>query len=210
MTEDIYRKLAQRLDAIPNGFSATESGSELRLLAKIFTPEEATLAGVMRLRRELAADIAAGSGGICAVWAAAGNYFVYRDGPDDTVSLRERVRLYGGFAGDEGSLGQRDWQVYETILDGRAGEAADAERVFHVVTGADDSMLDGVVVQQGLADGELEEDQRGAGALFEAVIQTDIEILSHRIDKQIAFEPLVPHLFRCVYRRSFRLNTQPL
>jgi ferredoxin len=59
MTDDIYRKLAQRLDAIPNGFPATESGVELRLLAKIFTPEEAALAAVMRLTREPAADIAA-------------------------------------------------------------------------------------------------------------------------------------------------------
>jgi Pyruvate/2-oxoacid:ferredoxin oxidoreductase delta subunit len=58
MTEDVYRKLAQRLDAIPNGFSATESGVELRLLAKMFTPEEAALAAVMRLTPEPAADIA--------------------------------------------------------------------------------------------------------------------------------------------------------
>ncbi len=58
MTKDIYRKLAQRLDAIPNGFPATESGTELRLLAKMFTPEEAALAAVMRLTREPAADIA--------------------------------------------------------------------------------------------------------------------------------------------------------
>ena len=59
MTEEIYRKLAERLDAIPNGFPATESGAELRLLANIFTPEEAALASVMRLSREPAADIAA-------------------------------------------------------------------------------------------------------------------------------------------------------
>ena len=58
MSEDIYRRLAQRLDAIPNGFPATESGVELRLLAKIFAPEEAELASVMRLTREPAADIA--------------------------------------------------------------------------------------------------------------------------------------------------------
>lgn len=57
MSEDIYRKLGQRLDAIPNGFPATKSGVELRLLAKIFTPEEASLAGVMRLTCEPAADI---------------------------------------------------------------------------------------------------------------------------------------------------------
>ncbi len=62
MSENVYRKLARRLDAIPNGFPATESGVELRLLAKIFTPEEAALAGVMRLTREPAADIAARAG----------------------------------------------------------------------------------------------------------------------------------------------------
>jgi electron transport complex protein RnfB len=62
MSEDIYRRLAHRLDAIPNGFPATESGVELRLLAKIFTPQEAALAGVMRLTCEPAAEIAARAG----------------------------------------------------------------------------------------------------------------------------------------------------
>jgi Pyruvate/2-oxoacid:ferredoxin oxidoreductase delta subunit len=62
MSEEVYRKLAQRLDAIPNGFPATESGVELRLLAKIFTPEEAALASVMRLTYEPAAEIAARAG----------------------------------------------------------------------------------------------------------------------------------------------------
>ncbi|MDY7079365.1 MAG: hypothetical protein SXV54_20825 [Chloroflexota bacterium] len=31
-SKDVYRKLARRLGAIPNGFPATESGVELRLL----------------------------------------------------------------------------------------------------------------------------------------------------------------------------------
>jgi ferredoxin len=62
MSEEFYRTLAQRLDAIPNGFPATESGVELRLLAKMFTPEEAALASVMRLTFESAADIAARAG----------------------------------------------------------------------------------------------------------------------------------------------------
>jgi electron transport complex protein RnfB len=57
--DDVYRKLSQRLDAIPNGFPATESGVELRLLAKIFSPQEAALASVMRLTGAPAADIAA-------------------------------------------------------------------------------------------------------------------------------------------------------
>ena len=62
MSNNAYRKLAQTLDAIPNGFPATESGAELRLLAKIFTPEEAELASVMRLSREPVDVIAARAG----------------------------------------------------------------------------------------------------------------------------------------------------
>jgi electron transport complex protein RnfB len=62
MDEEVYRKLAQRLDAIPNGFPSSESGVELRLLSKIFTPDEAALASVMRLTPESADDIARQSG----------------------------------------------------------------------------------------------------------------------------------------------------
>jgi ferredoxin len=59
MSEDVYRKLAQRLDATPNGFTPTESGVELRMLAKLFAPHEAELAAVMRMSFEPASDIAA-------------------------------------------------------------------------------------------------------------------------------------------------------
>ncbi len=58
MNNDVYLRLAQRLDAIPMGFSSTKSGVELRLLAKIFTPDEALLASVMRLTAEPISDIA--------------------------------------------------------------------------------------------------------------------------------------------------------
>ena len=59
MSENIYRKLAQRLDAIPNGFPPTESGVELKLLASIYTPEEAALTSRLKLLCEPPADIAA-------------------------------------------------------------------------------------------------------------------------------------------------------
>jgi electron transport complex protein RnfB len=62
MSVDPFKKLALRLDAIPNGFPATESGVELDLLAKIFTPEEAELAGSMRLDPEPVSDIATRAG----------------------------------------------------------------------------------------------------------------------------------------------------
>ncbi len=43
MHEEVYHKLAKVLDTLPNGFPATESGIEIRLLKKIFTPEQADL-----------------------------------------------------------------------------------------------------------------------------------------------------------------------
>ena len=55
--ETTYRQLARRLDTIPNGYPATDSGVEIRLLARLFTPEQAKLAAVMRLSPETAAAI---------------------------------------------------------------------------------------------------------------------------------------------------------
>lgn len=55
---DVYNKLAQKLDGLPNGFPATESGVELRILQKIFTPEEAEMALKIRPIPEPAEAIA--------------------------------------------------------------------------------------------------------------------------------------------------------
>ena len=63
MSDNPYQTLAARLDALPNGFPPTANGAELRLLAKLFTPEEAALAATLRLTLESPAVIAARSGG---------------------------------------------------------------------------------------------------------------------------------------------------
>lgn len=54
-----YRRLAARLDALPNGFPSTPDGLELAVLAHLFTPEEAALAAQLRLTPETPATIAA-------------------------------------------------------------------------------------------------------------------------------------------------------
>lgn len=46
----IYKQLAEHLDQIPNGFPETESGVELKILTKLFTPEEAEVACAMSLK----------------------------------------------------------------------------------------------------------------------------------------------------------------
>jgi formate hydrogenlyase subunit 6/NADH:ubiquinone oxidoreductase subunit I len=43
-SESLYRRLQQHLDHMPVGFPATESGVEIRILERLFTPEEAEIA----------------------------------------------------------------------------------------------------------------------------------------------------------------------
>lgn len=58
-----YKRLAERLDALPNGFPATEDGAEIRVLEALFTPEQAALAAQLRLTLETPREIAARTGG---------------------------------------------------------------------------------------------------------------------------------------------------
>lgn len=63
MPPDSYKLLAERLDSLPNGFPSTPDGAEIRLLAKLFTPEEAWLACLLRSTPETPAQIASRVGG---------------------------------------------------------------------------------------------------------------------------------------------------
>ena len=62
MTDNPYQRLAQQLDALPDGYPPTDSGVELRLLAKLFAPDEAALAAQLRLTPETPAEVAARTG----------------------------------------------------------------------------------------------------------------------------------------------------
>lgn len=55
---DCYKQLAEKLDGLPNGFPSTKSGVELKILRKIFTPEEAEMALKIRPVPETAEAIA--------------------------------------------------------------------------------------------------------------------------------------------------------
>jgi Na+-translocating ferredoxin:NAD+ oxidoreductase subunit B len=59
MTAQIYQQLAQRLDALPNGFPATGDGAERRILEYLFTLEGAELASNLKLTLETPKEIAA-------------------------------------------------------------------------------------------------------------------------------------------------------
>jgi len=62
MNNNNYEKLANELDRIPNGFPRTKSGVELRLLAKLFTPEDAVLAATLSMDPKSLTEIAEENG----------------------------------------------------------------------------------------------------------------------------------------------------
>lgn len=62
ISNEIYKRLAKRLDELPNRFPPTQSGIEFVMLAKVFTPEEAVLACAMHLKAEPASAIAEHAG----------------------------------------------------------------------------------------------------------------------------------------------------
>jgi Na+-translocating ferredoxin:NAD+ oxidoreductase subunit B len=62
MSDDVYRKLAKVLDTLPNGFPSTEDGIEIKLLKRIFQPEQAELFCDLKLTFETAEQIAERTG----------------------------------------------------------------------------------------------------------------------------------------------------
>ena len=59
---DVYERLRERLDMFPQGFPKTESGVELEILKKLFTPEEAEIVLHLRPLPEKVSAIAARAG----------------------------------------------------------------------------------------------------------------------------------------------------
>ncbi len=101
---------------------------------------------------------------------AASGIYTPAAGADRTISfaLKDGVAVYGGFAGGETSLEQRDWTVNVAVLSGNIGDPASADdNSYHVVTAdggtGPGAILDGFTITGGYADGGSDEQQRGGG-----------------------------------------------
>jgi len=101
------------------------------------------------------------------IWVADGTYYPDEDAaepngtdePNASFELVGKVAVYGGFAGDEESLFERNLEQCKSILSGDIdaedieslpeGETIYSGNSYHVVTGADDALLDGFTVTEG-------------------------------------------------------------
>jgi hypothetical protein len=105
------------------------------------------------------------------IWVAEGTYTPDQGGgktPSDrtaTFQLITDVAIYGGFAGTESSLDERDWQTNETILSGDINTPdVNTDNSYHVVTGGGagpSAILDGLTITAGNADGGSANDNGG-------------------------------------------------
>jgi predicted outer membrane repeat protein len=114
------------------------------------------------------------------IWVARGTYRPDRSARvpagshrrEATFTLKEGVALFGGFAGSETALIQRDWSANPTVLSGDlkgddgALFANNADNSLHVVTGSGvdaSAVLDGFVVRGGNASGVPYPENSGGG-----------------------------------------------
>ncbi len=74
------------------------------------------------------------------VWVAEGNYTAT---VDQVMAMHRGILVYGGFAGNEDSRDQRDWNAHKSVLDGG--------NTRRCVTGADNALLDGFTITRGTA-----------------------------------------------------------
>lgn len=81
------------------------------------------------------------------LWVAAGTYK-----PSDWtgIAINKNVKIYGGFAGTETGIDQRDWVANVTILSGDIGvEGNDSDNSHHVVNFTSAATLDGFTLTKG-------------------------------------------------------------
>ncbi|MDX1479329.1 MAG: hypothetical protein R3301_16555, partial [Saprospiraceae bacterium] len=113
-----------------------------------------------------ALDIASQYPQIGEIWIARGTY---QPGSERTSTFEvvDSTALYGGFAGTETMLSERDIMTNPVILDGDIGIAGDStDNIYHIITipaAVDTALLDGVTIRGGTANGPVGNQQIGAG-----------------------------------------------
>ncbi len=115
------------------------------------------------------------------IWVAEGTYLPDTAGgsPSSTFLIDENLKLYGGFAGTECNLSERDIQMYPTILSGdlNGDDVLDdfvmnrGDNVMTVVTITADitneTLVDGFTIRNGHADGGgINDSQTTGGAVY--------------------------------------------
>ena len=111
------------------------------------------------------------------IWVSEGTYLPVRceycnmNQRESSFKVPSGVKLYGGFSGNENSLGQRKWFSHPTKLSGEIGTESDTDNSYTVVyfknAGAN-TLLDGFVITGGYSDAwePVASRNRSGGGIF--------------------------------------------
>jgi NAD-dependent dihydropyrimidine dehydrogenase PreA subunit len=125
MKKDVYERLARHLDDLPGGYPRTESGVELRILRRLFAPEEAELALKLSLIPQ-AAGVIARKAGLSSEEAAsrleelAKKGLIYRlespSGPPNYMAIQFAIGIWEFHVNDLSPELIRDFEEYLPTL----------------------------------------------------------------------------------------------
>ncbi len=118
-----------------------------------------------------ALDVTYVSGQYKDVWVKGGTYYPYNNGSGRTrtIVVSRSQRLYGGFAGNETSLSQRNIPQHPTILSGDLGTQGNrSDNAYHIITlnQTINSRLDGFIFENGNADDTTNSNYQFGGAVY--------------------------------------------
>jgi len=108
-----------------------------------------------------------------AIWIASGTYIPSGNGRNAAFRLAPGIRLYGGFNGNETKPNERDPAAKPTILSGNRGDRNLAtDNCYHVVIGAEDAAMDGLTIQDGVANSTAYDGKGGGLILYKQGLQS--------------------------------------
>ncbi len=81
------------------------------------------------------------------IWVAQGIYYPDTADRNRSFELKENISVYGGFAGKETALKERDWLKNETVLSGNIGNGDKTKNSVTVLKGANHAVLDGFIIR---------------------------------------------------------------
>jgi electron transport complex protein RnfB len=145
MNEKPYKLLAERLDALPNGYPSTDDGVELRLLATLFSEEEAALAAQLKFPLETAEQIAARAGGDAKVVSRmlkdmARRVLIRAGRTDDGLGYGLMPFVVGIYEGLMGQINTEQAQLFEEYYLGAFGQMLAVEPPVHRVIPINESV----------------------------------------------------------------------
>jgi ferredoxin len=192
---DAYEKLARHLDALPNGFPLTTSGVERRLLARIFSPEDAELAAQLRLTLETPAQVAQRLGGDARELGAhlknmarRGQIAVERT--DQGLVYGALPFVFGIYENQVGSLDREFAQLFEDYYKEAYGRELALRPQLHRVIPIEEALQAGIEIRPYESAAEILSQAKAWGVL-DCICRTQKALIgepcSHPIDVCMAF-----------------------